>query len=74
MADDNRVGSAVQEPPTPAYLTLKDVKHRLRIGDALCYRLIHEGIIPSVRVGHFYRVPVKEFEEALANDLHWFRR
>jgi excisionase family DNA binding protein len=63
--DDSRGGAITQELPV-AFLTPKDLQRELQIGEKLCYRLLRDGSIPSVRVGGVYRIPRKNFEEALS--------
>lgn len=39
------------------YLTVKEVSQILRLGRTHTYKLIKDGVIPSVRLGKFIRVP-----------------
>jgi excisionase family DNA binding protein len=73
VADDNRAGATVQEPP-PTFLTPKDVMRELQISHSLCYRLLRNETLPSVRVGGVYRIPRKDFERAFGNDLQEARK
>ncbi len=62
MADDTHAGIDAQ--PEPAnFLTPRDLQRELRIGEKLCYRLLRDGTIPSVRVGNLYRVRREALEE-----------
>ena len=54
---------AAQEPDASDWLTPKDLQHELRIGERLCYRLLRNGTIPSVRIGNLYRVRKEVLEE-----------
>jgi excisionase family DNA binding protein len=54
---------AAQEPDVSDWLTPKDLQHELRIGERLCYRLLRNGTIPSVRIGNLYRVRKEVLEE-----------
>jgi excisionase family DNA binding protein len=54
---------AAQEPDVSDWLTPKDLQHELRIGERLCYRLLRNGAIPSVRIGNLYRVRKEVLEE-----------
>ncbi len=47
------------------FLTPKDLQAELRIGERLCYRLLQAGSIPSVKVGHLYRIRREDLDEAL---------
>jgi excisionase family DNA binding protein len=67
MDDNNHSGALTQAPPV-TYLTPKDVQRELRIGERLCYKLLKEGSIPSVRVGGLYRIPRKQLEKELRAD------
>lgn len=55
--------AAAQEPDVSDWLTPKDLQHELRIGERLCYRLLRNGTIPSVRIGNLYRVRKEVLEE-----------
>ncbi len=62
MDDDTRARIGAQ--PEPAnFLTPRDLQRELRIGEKLCYRLLRDGTIPSVRVGNLYRVRREALEE-----------
>jgi excisionase family DNA binding protein len=52
-----------QGPEVADWLTPKDLQHELRIGERLCYRLLRNGTIPSVRIGNLYRVRKEVLEE-----------
>ena len=62
---DNTHGGANVQETAVTFLTPKDLQRELQIGEKLCYRLLKDGIIPSVRIGGVYRIPRKHFEEAL---------
>ncbi len=49
-------------------LTVDEVAKALGICRALAYRQVRAGIIPSVKVGDRYLVPVTQFEKFLAGD------
>ena len=63
MDDNTRGGATTQEAPD--FLTPKDLQRELQIGERLCYKLLKEGSIPSVRVGGLYRTPRRDLEAAL---------
>jgi excisionase family DNA binding protein len=54
---------ATQERDVSGWLTPKDLQRELRIGERLCYRLLRDGEIPSVRIGNLYRVRREVIEE-----------
>jgi excisionase family DNA binding protein len=64
MDNDTHGGAIVQELPV-TFLTPKDLQRELQIGEKLCYRLLRDGAIPSVRIGGLYRTPRGQLEEAL---------
>ena len=43
-------------------LTVEETAERLGIGRTLAWRLVHEGQLPSVRLGRCVRVPRRELE------------
>ncbi len=49
-------------------LTVDEVAKALGICRALAYRQVRAGIIPSVKVGDRYLVPITQFEKFLAGD------
>lgn len=49
-------GGLNTQAPDVAYLTPKDIQRELRISERSCYRLLQAGSIPSVKVGHLYRI------------------
>ncbi len=67
MEDDTHGGAVTQDPPV-TFLTPKDLQRELQIGEKLCYRLLRDGAIPSVRIGGLYRTPRAQLEEALLPD------
>ncbi len=64
MDNDTHGGVVTQEPPV-TYLTPKDLQRELQIREKLCYRLLKDGTIPSIRVGGLYRIYRPRLEEAL---------
>lgn len=52
-----------------AWLTVKDLRNELQIGERLAYKLLKSGSIPSVRVGGLIRIYRPQLEEALLEDL-----
>ena len=68
MRDDIPGEAAAQEVSPPKYLTTRELTHELRISPTLAYRLIQSGEIPSIRVGHMYRIPREGLQEALSAD------
>lgn len=51
-----------------AVLSVEEVAKRLGICQALVYRQIRTGIIPAVRVGDRYLIPIKAFEKWLSGE------
>lgn len=47
-------------------LSVPETARRLDIGDTLCWRLVHSGVLPSVRLGRSVRIPVRELERWIA--------
>ena len=72
--DDDTHGRAVTQEPPVTFLTPKDLQHELQIGEKLCYKLLKEGAIPSVRIGGLYRIPRRLLEEELRADPRPFAR
>ncbi len=68
MEDHSRSGAAVQERASTDWLTPKDLQRELQIGEKLTYRLLKDGTIPSVRVGHLIRIYRPSLEEALLDN------
>jgi excisionase family DNA binding protein len=68
MIDDSPEEATTQEHSPPKYLTVRELQHELRISEKLAYRLLQSGGIPSVRIGHVYRIPRRQLEEALLVD------
>lgn len=40
----------------PVWLTVPEVAGRLRVSRMTVYRLVHDGTIPSIRVGRGFRI------------------
>jgi len=41
----------------PAFLTVEEVAEILRLKRSTAYEYVRQGAIPSIRLGHFIRVP-----------------
>lgn len=41
----------------PDIVTVDDLQAMLKIGRTYAYEIVKKGIIPSVKVGRFYRIP-----------------
>jgi len=41
----------------PAFLTVEEVADILRLKRSTAYEYVRQGAIPSIRMGHFIRVP-----------------
>ena len=41
----------------PDIVTVDDLQVMLKIGRTYAYEIVKKGIIPSVKVGRFYRIP-----------------
>ncbi|MFC2047360.1 helix-turn-helix domain-containing protein [Chloroflexota bacterium] len=50
-------------------LTVAEVAKALNIGTALVYRQIKGGVIPSIKIGDRYLVPIGQFEKYLAGRI-----
>lgn len=53
------------EPATPAFATLDEESKRLKVHPRTLRKLIAEGEIPAVRVGHQWRLNPEEVDAAL---------
>lgn len=54
---------------TPLLLSIEQVAQQLNVGRTTAYRLIQEGIIPSVKIGRLRRVPVNEVARYVESQL-----
>ena len=54
-ADSNAITSSGQER---VLLTVEEAARRLRIGRTTAYRLVAEGQLASIQIGHLRRIPV----------------
>jgi len=41
----------------PTFLTVEEVAEILRLKRSTAYEFVRQGVIPSIRLGHFIRVP-----------------
>lgn len=64
--DDDTHGRISVQPDSANFLTPKDLQRELRIGERLAYRLLREGVIPSIRIGNLYRIPRAWLDDALS--------
>ena len=53
--ENNTTGSSGQER---VLLTVEEAARRLRIGRTTAYRLVAEGQLASIQIGHLRRIPV----------------
>lgn len=53
--DSNAITSSGQER---VLLTVEEAARRLRIGRTTAYRLVAEGQLASIQIGHLRRIPV----------------
>ncbi|OUO83626.1 hypothetical protein B5F44_15265 [Gordonibacter urolithinfaciens] len=58
-------GGGMGGESAPAWLGVSDVQRYLGISRPLVYRLIHEGTIPSIRLGRAIRVSRTALDRAL---------
>ena len=63
-----------QLPDTASLLTLPQVAMRLAIPEGRAYELARQGILPTVRVGKYVRVPLGEFETWVGQQTSLERR
>jgi excisionase family DNA binding protein len=54
-ADSNAITSSGQER---VLLTVEEAARRLQIGRTTAYRLVAEGQLASIQIGHLRRIPV----------------
>lgn len=52
------------------YLKVKDVEETLRISRKKAYTLVNEKDFPTIRIGKSIRIPQKDFEKWLENNLY----
>lgn len=50
----------------PDVVTVKEMQTMLRIGRSTAYKLIGDGVIPSVRIGSSYLITKKSIENFLS--------
>lgn len=50
----------------PDVVTVKEMQTMLRIGRSTAYKLIGDGVIPSVRIGTSYLITKKSIENFLS--------
>jgi excisionase family DNA binding protein len=62
------VTAKVREEPLPMTLTVAQVAALISVSRRQAYKLVNDGVIPSVRLGGSIRVPTVRFLEVL--DLH----
>jgi excisionase family DNA binding protein len=46
-------------------LTVTEVAHTLRVSKMTVYRLVHDGILPAMRIDNSYRVPAAALQDYL---------
>lgn len=51
--------------PGTQFLTVAEVASMMRVSKMTVYRLLHNGDMPSVRVGRSFRVPAEAVHEYL---------
>lgn len=49
----------------PEMLLVGEVARRLRLSTRTVYRLVKEGTLPSVKIGHSLRIPAKELDRRM---------
>ncbi|ARH94963.1 helix-turn-helix domain-containing protein [Streptomyces sp. MOE7] len=63
LAADTQSGeepTARTDPPTgegTVFLTVAEVATVMRVSKMTVYRLVHEGVLPAIRVGRSFRMP-----------------
>lgn len=50
----------------PDVVTVKEMQAMLRIGRSTAYKLIDDGVIPSVRIGSSYLIAKKNIENFMS--------
>lgn len=51
------------------FLTVAEVAAIMRVSKMTVYRLVHNGVLPAVRVGRSFRVPEDAVHEYLRNSF-----
>lgn len=54
----------------PDILTMKELQEALSIGKTTAYDLIRKNVIPSFKLGRSIRIPKKELEKVLQNQVN----
>lgn len=49
-----------------ATFSVKELAEYLNVGKASAYRLVHDGTLPSVRIGRQIRIPIAAVDKWLA--------
>lgn len=52
-----------------ATFTVRELADYLQIGKASAYRLVHDGTLPSVRIGRQIRIPIAAVDKWLAEAM-----
>jgi excisionase family DNA binding protein len=50
----------------PAFLSVRELAHYLRVSERTAYQLIYDGSVPCVKVRGQHRIPRAELERQLA--------
>lgn len=59
------IGGVFMEKAT---LTVVETAEYLGIGRNQTYRMINDGILPAVKIGRQFRIPIKSLEDWLINE------
>ena len=52
---------------TPAFLTVAELADLLRVSPRTAYQLVETSVVPTVRIGGQWRIPVDQLEQWLAD-------
>lgn len=63
MTDESRLAGMT-------FMTVAEVAAVLRVSRMTVYRMVHTGVLPSVRVGRSFRVPEKAVDDYLRDAYH----
>lgn len=52
-----------------SYVTVRIFCDRLQVSQSTVYRMIKSGIIPAVKFGRYWKIPLRVFEQIAARRL-----
>lgn len=52
-----------------SFLTARETADFLRMNRSYVYRLLHQGILPGIKVGYFWRIPTPALNQFIVSQL-----